>query len=269
MSYIHEALKKAQREKDLLSAKAGRRWGFPRERTPVVKPQWLVTLGLVVIAVAFLSLSWSNSVDEQHTPPRPEPVQHASLKPSQKLPVPQPRQIPSKRVAPEPQTKSETKSEPEKPSPALASEDNEDKKAPLVPKEKLKKDVAETLYRRALASQKKGRFEEGKRLYEEALEYAPHLVRALNNLGTIYIKEKDYAAAGQAFEKAIRIDPGYVDPYYNLACLHALQDDVGRSLFYLKKAISIDKGVRKWAMADQDLKKLHGHSEYENIMQGS
>ena len=122
------------------------------------------------------------------------------------------------------------------------------------------------LYSRALALQKQGRLQQGKQLYVAALEHSPELVSALNNLGAIYIQEKNYPAASRAFEKAIRIKPGYVDPYYNLACLHALQNDVGRSLFYLKKAISIDRDARKWASADKDLQNLHGHSEYEKIV---
>jgi len=106
-------------------------------------------------------------------------------------------------------------------------------------------------------------------LYEAAIQSSPDLVSALNNLGTIYIKEKNYPAAGRMFQKAIRRDPRYVDPYYNLACLYAVQEDVSRSLFYLKKAISVDRAARTWAMTDKDLENLRGHSEYERIIEGA
>jgi tetratricopeptide (TPR) repeat protein len=267
MSYIHEALRKAQREKDLLADKGGRRWSTHRYRPRIFRPEWVVSVGLVVIAVVFLSRSWSNSVNQGPLPNRGEPVRQAALKPSDGLDASKARETPSHKVASNPQGSSGLREKTDEPSPGPGKEKNKEQQVQETVKTKPQTDETNALYRQALALQKEGRLKEGKRLYEEALEHSPHLVSALNNLGTIHIKEKDYPAAGRAFEKAIRIEPGYVDPYYNLACLHALQDDVGRSLFYLKKAISIDSGVRKWARADKDLQKLHGHSEYERIIQ--
>jgi tetratricopeptide (TPR) repeat protein len=130
-------------------------------------------------------------------------------------------------------------------------------------------DNSATLYSQALALQKEGRLQEARKLYEAALQRSPRLVSALNNLGAIYIKEKNVAAARRVFEKAIRIDANYVDPYYNLACLHALQNDVGRSLFYLKKAVSVDEAARKWAETDEDLLNLRGHIQYEKIVKSA
>ena len=122
------------------------------------------------------------------------------------------------------------------------------------------------LYSRGLALQKKGLLQEAKELYEAALEISPDLVSALNNVGVIYIKEKNYGAASKALEKALKITPNHVDSYYNLACLYALQKDVGRSLSYLKKTVAVDDAARRWAMIDEDLTNLHGHSEYEEIV---
>ncbi|MDY6839203.1 MAG: tetratricopeptide repeat protein [Thermodesulfobacteriota bacterium] len=122
------------------------------------------------------------------------------------------------------------------------------------------------LYSRGLALQKKGLLQEAKELYEAALEISPNLVAALNNVGVIYIKEKNYGAASKALEKALKITPNHVDSYYNLACLYALQKDVGRSLSYLKKTVAVDEAARRWAMIDEDLTNLHGHSEYEEIV---
>lgn len=261
MSYIHEALRKAQREKDVLTSKGGRRWSTRRYRPRIFRPEWMVSVGLIVIAVVFLSRSWSNSVNHG------EPVHQAALKASHGLDAQKAPATPPDKVASKPQRSSGTRDKTNRQSPAPGKEkDKEHQVQQAVPK-RPPTDEAKALYLRALALQKEGRLKEGRQLYEEALEHSPHLVSALNNLGTIHIKERDYPAAGRAFEKAIRIEPGYVDPYYNLACLHALQDDMGRSLFYLKKAISINNGVRKWARADKDLQKLHGHSEYERIIQ--
>jgi len=132
---------------------------------------------------------------------------------------------------------------------------------------KPKPEKATTLYSQALALQGKGSLQEAKKLYEGALETSPNLVSALNNIGVIYMKEKNYGAARGVLEKAVKIKPNYVDPYYNLACLYAVQKNVGQSLSYLRKAVSVDEAARRWAKTDGDLENLHGHSEYENIVQ--
>ena len=89
---------------------------------------------------------------------------------------------------------------------------------------------------------------------------------ALNNLGVIYIRDKDYLAAQRSFEKAIRLKPGHVDPHYNLACLHAIKGEVKQSLAHLKKAVSLDHSARDWARRDTDLTNLRGVSEFEEII---
>jgi tetratricopeptide (TPR) repeat protein len=126
-----------------------------------------------------------------------------------------------------------------------------------------------TLYQDAVVRQKEGKFQEAVALYKAALKRSPNLVSALNNLGTIYIRQNNLTEARKVLEKAIRTDANYVDPYYNLACLHAQQKDIGRSLFYLKKAVSVDKSARLWAKTDEDLKNLRGHVEYEKIIRGA
>lgn len=125
-----------------------------------------------------------------------------------------------------------------------------------------------TLYKQALALQKQGRLQEAIRLYRAALQRSPDLVSALNNLGAIYIQQKNPSEAQKVLEKAIRQNRNFVDPYYNLACLHAQQKDIGRSLFYLKKAISVNEAARRWANNDEDLKNLRGNVEYEKIIKG-
>jgi len=271
MSYIHDALKKAQREKDSLVTKYSDAWSSYRRRPPMLKRGWLVATCLIAISVALSGYSWLHSLDQVslhqgetagvhravvESPGRPNAgkiseshLDHRGAMNSQALGVPG---GPTKR-------------------PASAEEEatgqTQKSQQPLV--RKPRPDQGTTLYSRALALQKEGRVQDAKRFYEGALERSPHLVSALNNLGAIYIREKNYDMARRMFEQAIRIEPGYVDPYYNLACLHALQKDVGRSLAYLKKAASVNEAVLQWARTDEDLRNLRGHSEYEKIIQGA
>ncbi len=125
---------------------------------------------------------------------------------------------------------------------------------------------AAALYLDALAHHREGSLQKARKLYEAALKSSPDLASAWNNLGAIYMKERNYRAAVSALQKALRIKPNDADPYYNLACLYALQKDIAQGLSYLKKAVSVDGEARNWAMTDADLKNLHGHSEYEQII---
>lgn len=122
------------------------------------------------------------------------------------------------------------------------------------------------LYEKARVFQKGGRFQEAKRLYEEALGLDPDYVDALNNLGVIYIHDKKYSEARAFFAKAIRLKPDYVDSHYNLACLHAVKGEVAQSLSCLKKAVSLDQSVRDWARKDSDLQNLHGVPGFEEVV---
>lgn len=264
MSYIHEALKKVQREKDLRATGFGIIWAKYRYGRRIFKRKWVAAAWLVLVFIGLSSYLWFHSLDHLFShheandavhqaavrlPVHLDPGKPSTSQGALKSQYPRARGKATNKAVP---SQKEGKKETQKAQQALAK-----KPAP---------DKATTLYRKAVALQKEGRLEEAKKLYEAALELTPHLVSALNNFGAIYIKEKKYAAARRILEKAVQIEPGYVDPYYNLACLHALQKDVSRSLSYLKKAASVDEAVRKWARTDKDLENLRGHSEYEKII---
>ena len=125
---------------------------------------------------------------------------------------------------------------------------------------------AKVLHIRAKTLLKAGRTDEAQALYEQALVLDPGLVDALNNLGFIYLRKTDYVSAGKHFEKAIRLKPDYVDAYYNLACVYALEGKSAQSLSYLKKAVMLDKAEKDWAGRDQDLQKLRGLPEFQDII---
>ena len=128
-------------------------------------------------------------------------------------------------------------------------------------------DEATGLYLQALALHREGSLEKAKKLYESALDISPGFASALNNMGAIYMKERNFGSAIIAFQKALRIEPNNADPYYNLACLYALQRNVGQSLSYLRKAVSVDEAARSWAMKDTDLRNLRGHAEFQRIVE--
>ena len=149
-----------------------------------------------------------------------------------------------------------------------ASSENPDKKPPL-PIERVSKSGARDLFDRGMAFQKSGRLEDARRLYVETLRIDPRYVKALNNLGVIYLYARDYQAARVNFEKAIQLKPGYVDPYYNLACLFALKGEVSQSIAHLKRAVVLDQSVQDWARRDTDLRNLWGGPGFQSLIKKS
>ena len=125
---------------------------------------------------------------------------------------------------------------------------------------------AEELYQRGREHHKSGRLSKARTWYQKALIADPGCVVALNKLGVLLIKDKNYPAARGIFEKAIRLKPGYVDPYYNLACFFALTGQPEQALRYLKRAVTIDPQVKTWALEDADLGKLHNLAGFKGIV---
>lgn len=211
MSYIHEALLKAQKEKDARHPRYQRTLLGTAGKPGIFSGRavWMISLG--VILLAFALYSWLD-FKEKNTVPASEVSR------------------------PEAQSRSEDYGK------------------------------AEECYERARHLHKIGRLEDARRLYKKTFMLDPRSVYALNNLGVLYMQDKNYAEAQNSFEHAVQQRPDYVDPYYNLACLHALKGETIRSLAQLKKAISLDTSVREWARKDRDLQSLKGQPGFQEII---
>ena len=261
MSFIHEALKKAQKEKDARYREYHEIASRPGYKPRLFSGKALWLTSFLMISLAFAAYLWLPSKRIQpriREPAMPEATQqsppHPALSP------------PGERVRPA--------------LPALARQklDNaqgrKTRSGPGVRGESYKllskhpEGVANAaaLYEKARLFQKSGRLQEAKRVYEETLSLDPDYVDALNNLGVIHIHDKNYSAAQALFAKAIRLKSDYVDSYYNLACLHALNGEVSQSLVHLNKAISLNQSVKDWARRDTDLQNLRLVPEFEEII---
>jgi len=122
------------------------------------------------------------------------------------------------------------------------------------------------LYARALEKQREGKLEEAKDLYREVIRQQPRNIKALNNLGVVYMKMKRYNWAVIRLNEAVKIKPDYVDAHYNLACLHAQLNNKSKSLYYLKNAIELNPDAKTWAAQDGDFKGLANLAEYKDII---
>jgi tetratricopeptide (TPR) repeat protein len=121
------------------------------------------------------------------------------------------------------------------------------------------------LYRTALAVQKGGQVAEAERMYRAILERQPAHSGALNNLGIIYMNQNRNAEAVRLFKEATAIKDGSADPHYNLACIYARMNDLSTSIQYLKTAVELNPMVKSWAREDKDLSNLKGSPEFKKI----
>jgi tetratricopeptide (TPR) repeat protein len=126
----------------------------------------------------------------------------------------------------------------------------------------------EARYAEALRAQRKGDLARAKALYQEVLSRDAGHVRALNNLGVIYMTLKQRDRAVEVLGRAAALKKDYVDPYYNLACLYAQANELGESLRYLKIAAAIDGNVIDWVRGDADMKNVAASPEFKKIMEG-
>lgn len=223
MSYINEALKKAQKEKDAGYLKYGDLLAAGGDRR--ISHHRYLWWSLPVVLLVACALIMYFRLDSLHQPDSLHQQADVTPKPKTETPPPPPRV------------------------------------------EKI--DELKLLYERARLLHKKGRLEEARRLYQDTLRLDPGYVEALNNLGVIYIHEKDLPAARNCLEKAVKLDPGHADIYYNLACLHAIRGEAARSLAYLKKAANLNPEVRGWAQTDGDLINLRDLPQFKEIVKQS
>ena len=227
MSYIHEALKKAQKEKD------GRHHAYegvastPRKKLGFFsgKALWLAPLALVSLAFGVRLLLRSGDTGVAVVEPAKPVV-------GKETTVPTTAESVRPEVGPRPE----------------------------------KVAGPEIWYEKARTFHKQGRLQAAKRLYEKTLSIDPGRIDALNNLGVLQLQEGNYPAARTSFMEAIRIQPDYVDAHYNMACLNALGGEASQGLFHLRKAVGVDPAVKDWARSDADLDNLRGLAEFAEIV---
>ena len=64
-----------------------------------------------------------------------------------------------------------------------------------------------------------GKFNNAKNCYEKAIKINPNFASAYNNLGLIFLKNKDKPKAIDLFNKAIEIDPNLANANYGFSYL--------------------------------------------------
>ena len=256
MSYIDEALRKAQTEKDncygkvnYVAAAASSRRGRPWQKRAAV----FVVFVVVVAAAGFFSVKFfrTSAVVVQKPPESLEKSGAPLAGSAEKSEAPN-TASPVTILAANAGTLQQGEA---KSSVAAGQKLQDDKRAADIKRR----------HEEAALAQRNGKFSTAKMLYGEILTIDADNVEALNNLGVVYLAEKKGDKALALFRQAVLRKRDYVDPYYNMACLYAQKNDVDQSLWYLKMAISIDREVIDWVKKDVDMKKVVASPKFREI----
>lgn len=243
MSYINDALRKAQKEKESpyagyehIVTASGEKISRPHKGLPIAG---LIILTLCVAGIFYLL----NRPEEKKTLPG-ESFNVSTTQPVGPLAKPAMLGIPV---------------------------ENNDQ-AVRITKNKADKKNTETAYAKELYAQafqkhQEGNLDEAKTLYKKVAKIDPRNVEALNNLAVIYMKKNVHKWAIIRLHDALKVKYAYPDAHYNLACIYAQQNDTKRSLSYLKNAIRFNPRVRQWVENDNDLKVLADLPEFKKLME--
>jgi tetratricopeptide (TPR) repeat protein len=269
MSYINDALKKAQRERDSRYERFGgiiASGSLGREKS--VKRKHVIGLAIGLIVLISVGLVTGYLLKS------PSVLQKGSHEPAvlerdaTKQPVPTTREaVPAMgpdgadvfkgtETIPIPGGSAATAQTDGRPMPPPASSPVSDA---------ANRREAEVRYREALTAQHNKDFKRAEELYKQVLALDHDHVRAMNNLGVLLMDQKKRREAVALFNRAIALKKEYVDPHYNLACVYGRMDEIEESLIHLKKAIAINKEAIQWAMKDADLKSVVASSEFKKI----
>jgi tetratricopeptide (TPR) repeat protein len=240
MSYINEALRKAQKERDnrygkfggIIAACPGGAGRFPKRRVA-----FFTAAALLILLVSTLLLL------TVRVPHPPSPAKKA------------PQSSAAGAAGPPAAT---TQAEPKAASSSPAVQ-------PPVPQASVETGLR---YGEALLAQRKGDLDLAEALYQKVLTLDSGHVRALNNLGVVYMGQKKREKAIAVLGRAVVLKKDYVDPYYNLACLYAQANEINESLGYLKMAATIDGDVLNWVKKDADMKNVVASPEFKKLMEG-
>ncbi|MDI6742142.1 MAG: tetratricopeptide repeat protein [Smithella sp.] len=138
---------------------------------------------------------------------------------------------------------------------------------PVVIKEEPGNNDAQALYAQAVQKQREGKLAEAKDLYKQIIKIDPKNIQALNNLGVVYMDQKVYKWAAIRLNDALKIKHDYPKAHYNLACLYAQQNNREQSLHHLQKAIGLNPEARAWAQNDEDFRAFTHLTEFKKLME--
>ena len=267
MSIINKALKKAQREQQLVQGSTP--WVLPASvavEAPRRRGQmaWIVGAALFALSLGVTLHAWLASptaqVENGFEParsatspaPQPEPEKPAKEAGMGFRPA---RQIVNAVPNSQPDLPRTASVAPVRPAQiALARRPN----PPVTAADYIAR--GNTLYRQ-------GKYQRAIDMYQAALALDPLDVKARNNLGSAYLQLTLDDRAMAAFQEVLRLDDSYSLAHYNLACVHARAGNVESAAAYLLQAVAIEPEARDWASADADFASVRNAPEFRQLLE--
>lgn len=232
MSYINEALKKAQKDKDAGRTGYMRSIGKSGSTQRFLDIRIILLFSVIILLLLFFLYYRSGRQAGKDTKDTVETIVH--------------KPVPNKQKNNRVQVRENIN--PPKKKRTAAENNNQNK--------------IETLYKQAVSFFEDKKIEEAKNIYKEILLQDPGHINSLNDLGVLFLQEGRYNDAISHLEKAVKLKPGFVNPVYNLACAYSLRNQGEKGMKYLQKAIEIDEKAKEWANHDPDLQNLKEYAEF-------
>jgi tetratricopeptide (TPR) repeat protein len=87
-----------------------------------------------------------------------------------------------------------------------------------------------------------GQLQKAMEYLDKAIDLRPDYPEALNNLGVLYVRIKNYPQAEAQFKTCIRLAPGFDRSYLNLANLYAMRDNSSLARDVLEELLRVQPG---------------------------
>jgi tetratricopeptide (TPR) repeat protein len=93
-----------------------------------------------------------------------------------------------------------------------------------------------------------------KALYSHALDVTSENFVAHNNLGVVFVKERDYAQAEFHFREAVKYSPEYASAIYNLAVIYDIQNKLDEAISTYKMFLKTERDAGPMLAANAHMK---------------
>ncbi|MFA6008707.1 MAG: tetratricopeptide repeat protein [Desulfobacteraceae bacterium] len=122
-------------------------------------------------------------------------------------------------------------------------------------------------FNKALFHERRNEWDQAGESLKKVLELQPKHAEALQRLGGIYIRNKDYDKAAELYEQAVLAMPeASLSIRYNLACVYALKNDKEKSLKYLREIVADGFDKMDVMRADEQLENVKETVEFNEIV---
>ena len=266
MSIINKALRKAQRQQQLVQG--GADWVLPEFEGAEVPRRRGQTVWIVGAALFALSLGAALHAWMASPTARVEAVVRPARTATGQVPQPEPEKStmeagisfrPARRAV-----SAAPNRQPDLPGTAgIAAV----RPVPIPPARRPNPPAAAAYIARGNTLYRQGKYQRAADMYEAALAFDPLDVKARNNLGSAYLQLALDDRAMAAFREVLRLDDTYGLAHYNLACVHARAGNVDKAAAYLLQAAAMEPEARKWASTDADFASVRNAPEIRQLLE--